>query len=740
MYRPFKFNYANTDYITIVGIEINDETKDTLFNTKFQGCNAMPWMELSDARFPLKEIIKKQSGIDVKDLAPVSIVPGTMKAFFGIFEFNGITDGQFLEVKGDCIKLGGKVVSQASATPTEPEPIPVVVAESPTPEPVKPEPAPLVPEPVPAEPEPTVVVEEQKVSESEVNNESVDKALDEELLDTFTVLDEDLIKDESQKPGTDEVYEALTEDLGMDGALANMLIEEGQSSDEEVPELYNPDDVAVPQEVLQALSQQTPTMLTRHAVDINETIKAVAEAESEFKKVTITEEIPESDDLNETINVSQESSTSTVVTQHAEDIGRVITDAAEAEEAFKKSITLTGEVPEFEHEVKADTSQEEFKKAITMQGEVPEFEHTATLPKPGLSSPVMTGVERLAALKKTKSAESKVAPEEKKVVEQSIVEEKEIVQEVSTPEPAHRVVQSKPQTIDYEAAPKNVSLTSVEWNTGLLYKKKVEAEVREKVILGSESAPSGLTVSDEVKPVQPEIGIRSKKLEIQNLHTERNESGYNKRPDDAHSEPIEEPVFEDKKSELEHSFEESASTDIGKKWDQSVQQVQRAVGIHSPVVKYRLPTYESATEEKVEEAVTPERNPEVLTPNVDIKIPNSEPESTPVVYEPVRNDIAPGTKEAFIADLPHEIGKVIGDIPTSIIGNITEFTMKDVDLMALANKGEMYCIEKHWVRSGKWYCIDVVNRKARHFYNKSLGVSIEIPVSILKQWRQIIGG
>lgn len=97
-------------------------------------------------------------------------------------------------------------------------------------------------------------------------------------------------------------------------------------------------------------------------------------------------------------------------------------------------------------------------------------------------------------------------------------------------------------------------------------------------------------------------------------------------------------------------------------------------------------------------------------------------------------------KEAFRSTLSPEINKVIGDIPHSALGSIEAFTTVDIDFSLLEQQGEVYCIDHRWQKFGKWYCIDIVNRYARYFYNPKLGVSIEIPTAVCKEWLNIISG
>lgn len=95
-------------------------------------------------------------------------------------------------------------------------------------------------------------------------------------------------------------------------------------------------------------------------------------------------------------------------------------------------------------------------------------------------------------------------------------------------------------------------------------------------------------------------------------------------------------------------------------------------------------------------------------------------------------------KESLRANYPQEINAVIGDIPHAILGALSEFTMHDVDTERLNEQKDIYCIDNRWHKCGKWFCIDVVNKSARYFFNSKLGVSVEIPIKICKEWLEAV--
>ena len=117
----------------------------------------------------------------------------------------------------------------------------------------------------------------------------------------------------------------------------------------------------------------------------------------------------------------------------------------------------------------------------------------------------------------------------------------------------------------------------------------------------------------------------------------------------------------------------------------------------------------------------------------------TETKATPVVETPdvdvaATTDARAEAKEAVRKKLSPEINKIIGDIPTDMLDNIPEFTMNEVDVSKLEQEGDIYCINKRWCKRGKWFCIDVIPNTARYFYNSRLGVSMEIPINVLKEW------
>ena len=95
-------------------------------------------------------------------------------------------------------------------------------------------------------------------------------------------------------------------------------------------------------------------------------------------------------------------------------------------------------------------------------------------------------------------------------------------------------------------------------------------------------------------------------------------------------------------------------------------------------------------------------------------------------------------KEAVRAKLSPEINKIIGDIPHALLGDITQFTVNRVDTEKLNKLKDIYCIDNNWHHVGSWFCIDVVKESGRYFFNNKLGVSILIPISILKQWKEVV--
>ena len=95
-------------------------------------------------------------------------------------------------------------------------------------------------------------------------------------------------------------------------------------------------------------------------------------------------------------------------------------------------------------------------------------------------------------------------------------------------------------------------------------------------------------------------------------------------------------------------------------------------------------------------------------------------------------------KETLRAGFSDEINAVIGDIPHALLGSISEFTMNDVSVERLQEQGSIYCIDGRWHKSGNWFCIDVVNKNARFFYNSKSNTYVEIPIKACRDWLQAV--
>ena len=94
-------------------------------------------------------------------------------------------------------------------------------------------------------------------------------------------------------------------------------------------------------------------------------------------------------------------------------------------------------------------------------------------------------------------------------------------------------------------------------------------------------------------------------------------------------------------------------------------------------------------------------------------------------------------KNEFLQYVDEPVKSILPTIPISLVGNIPEFTTNAVNTKALAEQMDNYCIDNRWHKSGKWYCIDVVNERARYFFNSRQNVSIQIPMSVLREWSKL---
>lgn len=129
--------------------------------------------------------------------------------------------------------------------------------------------------------------------------------------------------------------------------------------------------------------------------------------------------------------------------------------------------------------------------------------------------------------------------------------------------------------------------------------------------------------------------------------------------------------------------------------------------------------------------------------NTFVEMPEPEPEPEPV-KEPERkrssnaDDSYKAAKEAVRAKMSPEVNAVIGDIPHAMLGDITPYTTKPIDKNNLETMQDLYCINNGWLNVGNWYCIDVVKESARYFYNSNMGVSIQIDLKTIKQWKEVV--
>lgn len=95
-------------------------------------------------------------------------------------------------------------------------------------------------------------------------------------------------------------------------------------------------------------------------------------------------------------------------------------------------------------------------------------------------------------------------------------------------------------------------------------------------------------------------------------------------------------------------------------------------------------------------------------------------------------------KRELRAKFSPEVNKVIGNIPHEMLGTIDEFTTNPVDVEELNSKGTFFCIDHRWHKTGNWFCIDVIPDKARYFYNPRLEVSMQIALTDLRAWSEVL--
>lgn len=162
------------------------------------------------------------------------------------------------------------------------------------------------------------------------------------------------------------------------------------------------------------------------------------------------------------------------------------------------------------------------------------------------------------------------------------------------------------------------------------------------------------------------------------------------------------------------------------------------------------PEPEKKPEPKIEEPIVNEEEKlqaawkETIAPDITKKWESPSETKFDIPSEPVmscleveeKEDVTDNKalKEKLRSEFSAEVNAVIGDIPHAILGSITEFTMRAIDVEKLKSTGVHYCIDNRWHKCGNWYCIDVVNNSSRFFFNHKNNVAVEIPISNCKAW------
>lgn len=97
--------------------------------------------------------------------------------------------------------------------------------------------------------------------------------------------------------------------------------------------------------------------------------------------------------------------------------------------------------------------------------------------------------------------------------------------------------------------------------------------------------------------------------------------------------------------------------------------------------------------------------------------------------EPILDDFSQDEEESedyTYYGLNEQEARMISEMPNSILGDIAEFTMNDVDVQRLQRERVVYCIDNRWHNCDGWYCVDVVSKATRFFYNSKTGEIAEI--------------
>lgn len=167
---------------------------------------------------------------------------------------------------------------------------------------------------------------------------------------------------------------------------------------------------------------------------------------------------------------------------------------------------------------------------------------------------------------------------------------------------------------------------------------------------------------------------------------------------------------------------------------------QREESAKPAVVEAEITSIPELSGKERDEALVSEWNKDAIQdPLVPVISTIDEEESVEKNTEPVAEQIDTKTlKENLRAGFSDEINSMIGDIPHALLGSISEFTMNDVNVERLKEQGSMYCIDGRWHKSGNWFCIDVVNKNARFFYNSKNNTYVEIPIKACRDWLQAV--
>lgn len=126
----------------------------------------------------------------------------------------------------------------------------------------------------------------------------------------------------------------------------------------------------------------------------------------------------------------------------------------------------------------------------------------------------------------------------------------------------------------------------------------------------------------------------------------------------------------------------------------------------------------------------------IETPKVHAEPIKCAKESVPdLAINPVTSEDKEKRLQELMSEQSDDVRIVLQKAPILLFGNaVRQFTTHPIDEEKLAEERSGYCIDNRWYKCGDWFAIDVIPHTARYIYNCKLGVSIEIPRSVHREY------